>query len=57
MKTRDYTGYSAESLNDAINNALQKAEDHHYFEVIETKSSQFRDERRHYQVTLTTFSH
>jgi len=57
MKTRDYTGYSDESLNEAINNALQKSEEHSHFEVIETRSSQFRDDRRHYQVTLTTFAH
>lgn len=55
MKTRDYTGYSNESLQQAIHDALKKSDEHSHFEVIETRSSQFVDERRQYQATVTTF--
>ena len=55
-KTRDYTGYSDESIDKAIQNALQKAGDHTRFEVIETRGSQIGEDKRHYQITLTTFS-
>ncbi|WP_419419899.1 hypothetical protein ACNVED_00920 [Legionella sp. D16C41] len=54
-KTRDYTGFSEESLNEAISNALEKAENHSHFEVIEARSSQFADNKRYYYVTLATF--
>lgn len=52
----DYIGYSENSLNEAINDALQKADDHNHFEVIETRSSRFADETCHYHVTLTAFN-
>ena len=55
-KTRDYTGYSDESIDEAVQNALQKAGEHSRFEVIETRGSQLNDNKRHYQIMLTTFS-
>ncbi|STX50124.1 Uncharacterised protein [Legionella busanensis] len=54
-KTRDYTGFSEESLNEAILNALEKAQEHSHVEVIESRSSLFTDNIRHYYVTLATF--
>jgi flavin-binding protein dodecin len=54
-KKRDYTGFSEESLNEAIANALEKAKKHSHFEIIEARSSQFADNKRHYHVTLATF--
>lgn len=55
LDARDYTGYSEASLDEAIADALQKADDHNHFEVIETRSSRFPDNKCHYHVTLTTF--
>lgn len=55
LNTREYTGFSEESLNEAISNALEKAEQHHNFKVIEARSSQFSDNKRQYYVTLATF--
>ncbi len=54
LEARDYTGYSETSLNEAISNALQKADKHYHFEVIETRSSLFPD-KSHYHVTLTAY--
>jgi|GEM_PF-3083650 len=55
QKRKDHTGYSEASLTDAISDALAKADEHSHYEVIETRSSRFADEKRRYQVTLTTF--
>lgn len=55
LEARDYTGYSEASLDEAIADALQKAKEHTHFEVIETRSSRFPDNKCHYHVTLTTF--
>jgi len=55
LDAHDYTGYSETSLNEAINDALQKADEHSHFEVIETRSSRYTDDSCHYHVTLTTF--
>lgn len=56
IDARDYTGYSEASLNDAIEDALQKADGHSYFEVIETRSSRYSDNKCQYHVTLTIYS-
>lgn len=55
LDARDYTGYSEDSLNEAIADALQKADDHSYFEVIETRSSRYPDNKCQYHVTLTIY--
>jgi flavin-binding protein dodecin len=54
LEAKDYTGYSETSLNEAIANALQKADKQYRFEVIETRSSLFPD-KCHYHVTLTAY--
>lgn len=54
-KIGDYTGASTSGINEAVENALEKAGDHSRFEVVETTSSQCRDNNRHYQVTLSTY--
>ena len=56
IRTRDYTGYSEAGLDEAIENALQKAGEFNRVEVIETRSSHFNEDKKHYQVTLTTFN-
>ena len=56
LEARDYTGYSEASLDEAIADALQKAEDHCRFEVIETRSSLFPDSKSQYHVTLTAYA-
>ena len=56
LEAQDYTGYSEESLDEAITDALQKASKPSRFEVIETRSSRFVDDKCHYHVTLTAFS-
>lgn len=56
VKTGDYTGYSTCDLEQAIQNALEKAGAPAYFEVIETRGSQIGEEERHYHVTITAFS-
>ena len=55
LDAHDYTGYSQASLNEAITDALKKADKHSHFEVIETRSSRFSDDKCHYQVTLTIY--
>lgn len=54
IKTRDYTGYSELGLNHAIDDALQKAGEYKRIEVIETRSSHYEEDQKHYQVTITT---
>ncbi|AHE65750.1 dodecin domain-containing protein [Legionella oakridgensis] len=54
-KIGDFTGYSNSGIYDAIQNALEKAGEHVYFEVIETCCSQGGEHDRQYQVTLATF--
>lgn len=54
IEARDYTGYSEASLDEAIANALQKADKHCRFEVIETRSSLFPNKAQ-YHVTLTAY--
>lgn len=55
IKTGEYTGYSNSGIDDAIQNALQKAGEHTHFEIIETRGSQIGENKRHYQVTITAF--
>lgn len=55
-KTGDFTGYSNSSVNRAIQDAMEKAGDHHArIEVVETRGSYIKGEKRHYQVTLATY--
>ncbi|QBR85245.1 dodecin domain-containing protein [Legionella israelensis] len=54
--TGDYTGYSETGIEEAIQNALEKAGEPARFEVIETLGAQDQMDRRHYQVTLKTFT-
>ncbi len=54
IKTKDYTGYSESSIEDAITDALEKIGQHRQVEVIETRSSQHGTNQNQYQATLTT---
>ncbi|MCE3045528.1 MULTISPECIES: hypothetical protein [Legionella] len=57
LNTRDYTGYSESSLEEAIAQALAKSgKDHDQVKIIETRSAQPQDNKRYYQATLSTFS-
>ena len=51
----DYTGYSHEGLNQAIQDALAKVESFSHFEVVETKSTKKDEKNRLYQVIITAF--
>ncbi len=53
-KTREYTGHSQDSLGAAIENARTKAGSNCGFEVIEAHSSYLSEQKKHYQVTLST---
>lgn len=55
VKKGDYIGYSDSGIDEAIENALQQAGEHAYFEVIETRGSQIGDSKRQYQATITAF--
>ena len=54
IKTKDFTGHSNLSIDEAIANALEKAGKHRRVKVIETRSSQHNENNSQYQVTLTT---
>lgn len=54
-KSGDYIGYSTSGIDEAIQNALQKAGDHNHFEIVETRGSQIGEDERHYQATITAF--
>jgi flavin-binding protein dodecin len=56
IKSADFTGYSDIGIEEAIQDALDKAGDYARVEVIETRGSQANGENREYQVTLTAFS-
>lgn len=51
LKQSDFTGYSKSSLEEAMNDALRQAGKHRQLKIIETRSSQFSNEKL-YQVTL-----
>lgn len=51
-----FTGYSTAGIQEAIQNALEKAGEYLHFEVVETSSCQAGEESRQYQVTLSTFA-
>ncbi|MFC3908233.1 hypothetical protein ACFORL_03980 [Legionella dresdenensis] len=55
IKTEDHTGYSDTSLQDALQEALNKAKEYNQLMVVETRSSQMANDKRQYQVTLTTY--
>ena len=55
-KTSDFTGYSTAGIDEAIQDALQKAGDYVRVEVVEARGSQAKGDNRQYQVTLATFA-
>ena len=52
IKNKEFKGYSDLSLDQAIENARDKAEKQESLKIIEAQSSLFSDEICHYQVTL-----
>jgi flavin-binding protein dodecin len=56
-KKGDYTGFSDSCIEDALNNALQKAGEHTHFEIIETRGSLINANKNkpNYQITITAF--
>lgn len=55
MKKGTYVGSSSSGIEDAIQNALKKAEKHSHFEIIEARSSYQEDKKNFYQVTLALY--
>ena len=55
IKAGDFTGYSDAGLDEAIQDALDKAGEYVRVEVIETRGSHLEGEQRQYQVTVATF--
>ena len=55
IKTGDFTGYSDAGIDDALQDALDKAGDYARIEIVETRGSQTKGNNRQYQVILTTF--
>ncbi|CEK09391.1 hypothetical protein [Legionella hackeliae] len=55
-KTGDFTGSSDAGINEAIQNALSKAGQHTRIKIIETRSSQIGEDKRYYQVLISTFA-
>ena len=55
IKTGDFTGHSDSGIDEAIQDALEKAGDYARIEVVETRGSQTKGNNRCYQVTLATF--
>lgn len=53
--SKDFTGYSETGIEEAIQDALNKAGNYVRVEVVETRGSQSKGDSRQYQVTLTTF--
>ncbi|KTD26239.1 MULTISPECIES: dodecin domain-containing protein [Legionella] len=54
-KKGDFIGYSEVGIDQAIQNALQKAGEHSHFEVIETRGSQIGEDKRQYEATIIAF--
>ncbi len=54
-KIGDFTGYSDCGIDEAIQDALDKAGEYAHVEVVETRGSHIKGDHRQYQVTLTTF--
>ncbi len=55
LKSAEFTGYSDLCIEEAIQNALNKAEQYVRFEIIETSGSLANRNNRQYHVTLTAF--
>ncbi|MBA3537508.1 MAG: dodecin domain-containing protein [Tatlockia sp.] len=55
LKKGEYTGFSDSCIEDALNNALQKAGEHTHFEIIETRGSLINENKPNYQITITAF--
>ncbi len=55
IKAGEFTGYSDSGIDEAIQDALEKAGDYARVEVVETRGSQTKGSNRRYQVTLATF--
>lgn len=51
-----FTGYSSSGIQEALENALEKAGEHLHFEVVETSCCHGEERDRQYQVTLSTFA-
>lgn len=56
IKAADFTGYSEQGIEEAIQDALDKAGDYDRVEIVETRGSQANGDNRQYHVTLTAFS-
>ena len=56
IKTADFTGYSELGIEEAIQNALDKAGNYERVEIVETRGSQANGDNRQYHVTLTAYS-
>lgn len=56
IKAADFTGYSELGIEEAIQDALDKAGDYDRVEIVETRGSQANGDNRQYHVTLTAFS-
>lgn len=54
-KVGDFTGYSNSGIDEAIQDALDKAGDYTHIEVVETRGSQVKEDTPQYQVTIATF--
>ena len=54
IKSKDYTGYSHVSIDEAMVDSIKKAGKPQQIAVIETRSSQNTDKQNQYQVTVTT---
>lgn len=55
IKTGQYTGVSSRGINEAIEDALQKADQYAVVEVVETVSSQVGKDKPYYSVLVNTF--
>lgn len=54
-KIGDFTGYSESAIDEAVQDALDKAGEYSRVEVVETRGSHIKGLNRRYQVTLATF--
>lgn len=55
IKTGDYSGSSDLGINEAIQNALQEVPEPTKIKIVETRSSWIAEEKRYYQVIVSTF--
>lgn len=55
LQPEDFTGYSDSCIDEAVQNALEKAGEYVRVKVIETRGRQANGDNRQYQVTVTTY--